>query len=230
MSAPASPSRRAFFLRRLHSLAGVLPLGVFLVEHLWTNGSAVYGRARFDDAVTRIQGLPGLPFIEALAIFAPLTFHAIYGLFVASRARLNVGRYPFGSNWLFALQRASGVLSFAFVLAHLWQFRVAKALGRMEPSEFYDHIGRTLASPPLFALYLAGLTATVFHFANGLRTAADTWGLAVTPRRRAVAAILAVAVGCALWAFGVNTLYHFVLRCGGVLPLPGLDRAAVCGV
>jgi succinate dehydrogenase / fumarate reductase cytochrome b subunit len=225
-----SPSRRAFALRRLHSLAGVLPLGVFLVEHLLTNGSAVYGRARFDAAVTRIQGIPGLLWLEAVGIFAPLAFHAVYGLFVASRARLNVGRYPHGANWLFALQRASGVLSFAFVLAHLWQFRVAKARGGLDPAQFYTHIEQTLARPPMYVLYLAGMTATVFHFANGLRTAADTWGVAVTPRGRARVAVLAASLGMALWAFGLNTLYHFVLRCGGLLPLPGLDRLAVCGV
>jgi succinate dehydrogenase/fumarate reductase cytochrome b subunit (b558 family) len=229
MSEPAS-DRRAFVLRRLHSLAGVVPLGIFLLEHLVTNASALYGRRAFDSAVSRVQSLPGLVWLEVLGIFAPLAFHALYGVFIATRAKVNVGRYPFGANWLFTLQRASGLLALGFIAAHLWHFRVAKAQARLEASDFYPAIERTLSQPGLYALYLMGLTATVFHFANGLRTAGDTWGIATTPRARRNVAVVCAVTGCALWALGVNTLYHFVLRCGGLLPMPMLDRATVCGV
>ncbi len=223
-------SRASFVLRRAHSLAGVVPLGIFLVEHLWTNASALYGRASFDRAVERVQRLPALLWLEALGIGLPLCFHALYGVFLARNARPNVGRYPFTANWLFLLQRASGVLAFAFVLVHLWQFRFAKARGTLDVTQFYTTIDRTFAQPSLFALYLLGLTATVFHFANGLRTASDTWGVAVTPRARTIAGVFAFTVGIALWLLGVDTMYHFALRCGGVIPLPGFDRVALCGV
>jgi len=46
-------SRTGFYLRRLHSLSGVLPVGVFLVEHLWTNATVLGGQRPFDEAVAR---------------------------------------------------------------------------------------------------------------------------------------------------------------------------------
>jgi succinate dehydrogenase/fumarate reductase cytochrome b subunit (b558 family) len=230
VAASGAGSRASFVLRRAHSLAGVVPLGIFLVEHLWTNASALYGRASFDAAVEQIQRLPGLVWLEAIGIGLPLTFHALYGIAIARRARPNAVHYPFTANWLFLLQRASGIVAFVFVLAHLWQFRFAKARGTLDASQMYAAISETFARPALFALYLLGITATVFHFANGLRTAGETWGLTATDRARKLAAGLSLTVGLALWALGVNTMYHFALRCGGVIPLPGFDRVALCGV
>ena len=58
---------RRFLLRRLHSLCGVLPIGAFLVVHLWTNLSAVRGRGAFRHAVGDIQAIPALPAIEVAA-------------------------------------------------------------------------------------------------------------------------------------------------------------------
>ncbi|MDP3277480.1 MAG: succinate dehydrogenase [Deltaproteobacteria bacterium] len=220
---------RAFVLRRLHSLAGVLPLGFFLVEHLWTNATMLYGQEAFDGAVARIHRLPGLAWLELLGIFVPLGYHAIYGIFIARKAKLNVGSYPYLGNWLFAIQRVTGVLTLLFVLLHLWQFHIARVRGALEVSALYSAVERTLSTPGMFALYLAGITATIVHFANGLRTAGDTWGLARSARSRRVIAGLALALGVGMWVVGVNTLYHFVLRCGGVLPLPGLNRSVVCG-
>lgn len=230
MSEGVRASRASFVLRRAHSLAGVVPLGIFLVEHLWTNASALYGRASFDAAVDRIQRLPALVWLEAIGIGLPLTFHALYGVAIARQSRPNNGQYGYSSNWLFLLQRASGLLAFAFVITHLWQFRVAKARGSLDVTQFYATMERLFAQPWWFALYLLGLSATVFHFANGLRTACETWGITTTDRSRKITGAIALAVGLALWALGVNTLYHFALRCGGVLPLPGFDRAALCGV
>jgi succinate dehydrogenase / fumarate reductase cytochrome b subunit len=226
--APGVADPRRFFLRRLHSLCGVLPIGVFLVVHLWTNLSAVRGRAPFRHAVGDLQSIPGLAVIEVVAILAPLAFHALYGLVIAAQARFNVGRYPYTRNWLFLLQRASGLVAFAFLVVHLGQFRAAKALGTMRWEAFYDRLALLLGSPGMFALYLLGVTASVFHFANGLWTAGQTWGLASSDRARRATAVLCVLGGVALWLVGVDTLIHFFYRCGGLIPWPGLDRDALC--
>ena len=37
-------------LRRLHSLSGVVPLGLFLLEHFYTNSVATHGAAAFNHA------------------------------------------------------------------------------------------------------------------------------------------------------------------------------------
>jgi succinate dehydrogenase/fumarate reductase cytochrome b subunit (b558 family) len=232
MHAPAPASGladpRRFLLRRLHSLCGVLPIGVFLAVHLWTNLQAVRGRDAFRHAVGEIQSIPGLALIELVAIIAPLAFHAFYGLVIAAQARFNVQRYGYTRNWLFLLQRASGLVAFAFLIVHLGQFRVAKLLGSARWEAFYDRLALGLDAPGMYALYLIGVTASVFHFANGLWTASQTWGLASSDRARRRSAVAFALLGVALWLVGVDTLLHFFYRCGGMLPWPGLDRDALC--
>jgi succinate dehydrogenase / fumarate reductase cytochrome b subunit len=217
----ATPSHRSFLLRRLHSLAGVVPVGVFLVEHLWINAHALYGRDAFNRAVGEIQKLPALPLLELFGIALPLAFHALYGMVIAARGSVNVQRYPYTANWTYLLQRASGVVALLFIAVHLWQYRVAKALGTLVWPDFYGQLAVDLNRPVLFALYVTGVTASVFHFANGLWLAGQTWGLCASPRARRGSALGCVVVGLALWALGVDTLLHFALRPGGVLPWPG---------
>lgn len=227
--APAEPvSRRHFVLRRLHSLSGVVPLGIFLVEHLWTNAHVLYGRASFDGAVGRIQRLPALLALEIAGIFVPLAFHAIYGMFIASEGRANVMRYPFLRNWLYLLQRVSGIVAFAFIAVHLWMYRVQKALAHITWPHFYHRLGVDLDRAGLFALYVTGVTATVYHFANGLSLAANTWGLATTERAQRRVGWACVLFGGALWLLGIDILLHFAFRCGGVIPLPGQGASGGC--
>src|SRR5437763_7585821 len=78
--------RNHFFLRRLHSLTGIIPVGAFLVEHLLTNSRAFNwfgafsgGRDAFNEDVHWIHHLPYLLIVETLFIFAPLAFHSLYG-------------------------------------------------------------------------------------------------------------------------------------------------------
>ncbi len=43
--APGYPAaKQEFLLRRLHSLAGLIPVGVFLIFHLFTNASILFDR------------------------------------------------------------------------------------------------------------------------------------------------------------------------------------------
>src|SRR5689334_10700853 len=73
-------NRRAFLLRKLHSLSGVVPVGAFMVFHLWTNAKALGGQEPFDAAVRDISHTPYLPILEWGTILLPLLFHAGYGV------------------------------------------------------------------------------------------------------------------------------------------------------
>ncbi|PYS96349.1 MAG: succinate dehydrogenase, partial [Acidobacteria bacterium] len=55
---------RTFVLRKLHQLTGIVPLGVFLLEHFYTNSKAMTGRNDFNDAVKDLQSIPYILFIE----------------------------------------------------------------------------------------------------------------------------------------------------------------------
>lgn len=226
-SLPPHPSRRHFVLRRLHSLTGVVPLGAFLLEHLWTNAHALYGRESFNRAVGMLQSIPLLPWLEVFGIALPLVFHAVYGIVIATQSSPNVMRYPYTRNWLYLLQRVSGVVALLFIGLHVWQYRVQKLLHTLPWPNFYYQLTVDLNRPLWFAFYVTGVTATVFHFANGLWLFGNSWGLTLTDRSQRRAAWVWGIVGLVLWAVGVDVLLHFAFRCGGVIPLPGVADA--CG-
>ncbi len=210
----SAQTHRAFVVRRLHSLSGVVPLGLFLVEHLWTNARAIAGEGSFARGVADIQRIPFLPAVELFGIFLPLAFHALWGIAFMRTSRPNALRYSYAHNWLYVLQRVSGIVAFFFIVAHLWEYRVHKALFGLRSEAFYDtlsaHLSSTAGGVPLLALaYVVGLAAVVFHFANGLWGFACTWGLAVSrPAQRRVG-IVASLLGVLLFGVGAMTIVSF---------------------
>lgn len=210
----ASSLNRRFVLRKLHSLSGVVPLGVFLVEHLWTNATALRSEQAFDEAVDTIQRLPFLPVIELFGIVLPLGFHALYGLWLMRESQPNVARYPYGRNWLYVLQRVTGALTLLFVGWHLYEYRVQKWLFGMSTSAFYPTLAAHLSStwrglPVLAIVYILGIAAAVFHFCNGLWGFAASWGVATSRRAQARVGVAAGILGAVLFVLGESTVLYF---------------------
>lgn len=210
----SSPGSRRFLLRKLHSLSGVVPVGAFLVEHLWTNATALRGQRAFDDAVDALQALPGLPVIELVTIVLPLAFHAGYGVVLLRESQPNVDRYPHGKNWLYVAQRATGIVTLLFVLWHLWEIRVQKWLFGMGSHSFFPvltaHLSSTWHGVPVLALvYLAGIAAAVFHFANGLWGFAASWGIVTSRAAMRRVRIVGAIVGVTLLLMGETTVLYF---------------------
>jgi succinate dehydrogenase / fumarate reductase cytochrome b subunit len=202
-----------FVLRRLHALSGVFPLSVFFVEHIWTNAAALGGRAPFQAAVDTLLRLPGLWALETFGIFLPLAFHAFYGIFIARTASVNVTAYPTSRNWAYVLQRVSGGIIFLFLAVHLYELRIAKALGTLSPSDFYDTLASSLGTLsfgiPVRALgYLLGLAATAFHFGNGLVGFAQSFGIATTQTALRRVAWLGFSLATVLFLLGAVTVLH----------------------
>jgi succinate dehydrogenase / fumarate reductase cytochrome b subunit len=218
LDAEARRQRRHFTMRRLHSLSGVVPVGVFLVVHLWTNAKALSGPVTFGHAVGEIHSLPFLVAIEVFGIFVPLAFHALYGVALVFQSRPNVGVYGYSRNWLFVLQRATGVLAFLFILMHLKDFRVAKALGAMRPEGFFDELGQLLGVRWKALVYLFGTTASIFHFANGVRTVLWSWGVTISDRSQRFATWACAGLGAALWLLGASTILFFSTGGQSLLP------------
>lgn len=218
LDADTRRQRRHFALRRLHSLSGVVPVGAFLTVHLWTNSKAMLGPVSFGHAVEEINSLPFLIVIETLGIFLPLAFHAIYGCVLAFQTRANVGAYGYTRNWLYTLQRITGVIAFLFLIVHLKDFRINKALGVLQYQGFFNDLGSMLSMRWRAILYLFGTTASVFHFANGLRTFLWSWGITVSERSQRTATIAVATFGAALWFLGANTVLFFAT--GGSMLFP----------
>ena len=191
-----------------------MPVGAFLIEHLWTNSKALQGEGAFSGAVNDIQAFPYLPLIEIFGIFLPLAYHALYGVYLAFQGRQNALQYRYAKNWLYLLQRASGLVALAFIIFHLGEFRVQKWLYGMRVEAFYQtleaHLSSTYWGVPWTALlYLVGIAATVFHFANGLSGFSISWGLAVSRAAQRRVSLACWALGLILFGLGANTVLFF---------------------
>ncbi len=122
---------REFLWRRLHSLLGVIPVGLFLAFHLSLNFTAVGGEEAYNEATGVMELFPHslLLLMEWVIIYIPLMFHAFYGVFIAFTATPNTGRFSTYRNWMFSLQRFTGVFLVIFIAWHIFQTRIQKALG-----------------------------------------------------------------------------------------------------
>src|SRR5437762_11470470 len=130
----AIPLSRTFVLRKLHQLSGIVPLGLFLLEHFYTNSKALTGAADFNNAVKELQSIPYILFVEIGGIFIPLIYHAVYGLFITWEARPNNLHYPYPRNWFYTIQRLTGIILFFFITFHVLNFRFGLIPGLNEKS------------------------------------------------------------------------------------------------
>lgn len=192
---------------RLHSLLGVVPVGLFLVVHLTINYQATNGPDAFNRAAGFMESLPYLLFLEIVLIYLPILFHAIYGIYIAFTAKNNVGNFGFFRNWMFLLQRISGLLLVIFLAWHIWETRIAMALGT--PLNF-DLMAQVLSNGGIIVFYIIGILSAVFHFSNGLWSFCVHWGILVSPKSQRVGTYVALVVFVLLGYVGIRALFAFI--------------------
>jgi len=198
---------REYFYRRLHSLLGVVPIGIFVVQHLIVNHFIVYGEESFNKAAGFMGNLPFVLALEILIIYLPLIFHAVLGVYIVFTAKNNVGTYGFARNWLFFLQRITGIITLIFVVWHVWQTRIQVALGNAEVNA--QLMQDILQQPFYFWFYIISILAVVFHLANGLWGFAVTWGIAQSPRSQQIITYFTVLVFIVVSFIGIRTIFVF---------------------
>ncbi|MCE9524689.1 MAG: hypothetical protein K8R36_01385, partial [Planctomycetales bacterium] len=179
-------ARHEFLIRRLHSLSGLIPVGAYMVVHLLTNASVLDSAGSFQKNVYAIHSFGKiLPVIEWVFIFIPLLFHAIFGVVIIRGGLPNSSTYKYTSNVRYTLQRATGMIAFAFIVWHIVQLHwLGKPLGggQFDPHRAASTAAEALQPTLVAILYAIGVLSTVFHFSNGLWTLGITWGLWVTPQ------------------------------------------------
>ena len=188
----------SFYLRRLHSLCGLVMLGGVLIEHLLTNASAMGGEAAFNQGLAMMELIPPPIFfaIEICLYAVPLLFHGIYGMYIANQAKNNPTEYGYSRNWKFALQRWTAWYLVVFLIWHVGYLRIYTK-GIMGEHISYALVQSTLANPVVFGLYALGMFAAIFHFCNGITTFCMTWGITKGPRSQCVVDKMAMGL-CAL--------------------------------
>ncbi len=156
-------SMHTFLFRKLHSLFGLLPAGIFLFFHFTAIGLNIF------------KTNPGT---VLLVFWLPFLYHMLYGLRIIahggigepeSYARLSLvywlqvgAQYRYYRNYLYLLQRISASAILAFVTLHLL------SLYR------YPH---WLAARWYQTAFAAGIVAAAFHCSNGLFGFLSNWGV-----------------------------------------------------
>jgi len=229
--------RNYFLFRRLHSLSGIVPIGVFLVSHLLTNSSVVWGLtdsrkaetghagvATFQHEVDFIHSIPFLLIIE-VSLWGAIAFHSILGVFYAMSGKGNTHRYAYQDNFRYTLQRISGYLGILFIFYHVatlrwgWTFLIPG--GTSWSAEFAASTmaailrggtdGITMPAVLVAIGYFLGISLLVFHFANGLWTAAITWGLTLSASAQKRWGMACAGLGAGLMAMAWASLFGFLL-------------------
>ena len=195
-----------FYIRRLHSLLGIIPVGLFVAQHLVINHFATRGPEAFNAASDFMGNLPFVLFLEWFIIYIPLMFHAFYGLYIAFTAKNNVKRYGTFRNWMFMFQRITGVFLVIFIAWHIYETRIQKALGATVD---FDMMAKILSNPFMLAFYIAGVIAATFHLANGLWSFLVTWGITQSPRSQNIVTFVTIGVFLILSVIGVQALLAF---------------------
>ncbi|TCZ75826.1 succinate dehydrogenase [Paenibacillus albiflavus] len=180
----------SYLFRKIHSLLGIVPVGAFLIMHLISNYAATKGHGAFVEKVLWINSLPLVFFLELLFIWLPLTYHAVYGLYVAYTARHNAINYGYFRNQMFLWQRITGVVTFLFVAWHVFETRVQVALGNIDHQGLGVAMHDIFANPIYLTIYVVAVIMVSFHFCNGIWGFLVSWGLTVGPRAQKVSTII----------------------------------------
>ena len=201
-------SKNEFYLRRLHSLLGVIPIGAFLIVHLMVNHQATQGAEAFNRASGFMESLPFLIVMEFILIYIPLLYHGLFGLHIAFTAKENIGHYSLFRNWMFALQRLTGIIAFVFIFVHLWQTRLQKLFFGKEIS--YDMMHQTLQNPIWVIVYIICVIAVIFHFSNGIWLFLVTWGFLQSKKSQRVFTWISLIVFLVISYIGVAAVIAFI--------------------
>lgn len=197
---------KEFLLRRLHSLTGMAPMGVFLFEHFFTNSYAYQGEAVYNEKVEFLRTLPYLYFIEWGLLFGPFLFHILYGIKIMYSGEYVIRKVHNNRKWMYWLQRVTAIPALMFIAWHLATTRFA---GYGEDANFYRVMVDEFKNPAIVLFYIVGILSICFHFANGIATFCMTWGITVSPGSQKLVGLASAGVGVALAGMAINSIFGF---------------------
>jgi succinate dehydrogenase / fumarate reductase cytochrome b subunit len=204
MSSTTTRPDNGYLLRKLHSFTGILPVGAFLAEHFWSNSAVLVSPQKYDSVSQDLQTIPFRPLVEWGAIFLPLLFHSLYGMYIWIRGKSNVSSYPWVGNWLYSTQRYTGLIAFVYIAWHLYTQR-----WMTHGKSTYVEVEHFFQNPWILAFTVIGILASSFHLGIGIWNFLCKWGLAATVNAQRLAGRLGIAVALVFSLVGVLILISF---------------------
>jgi succinate dehydrogenase / fumarate reductase cytochrome b subunit len=203
----SAEDQRHWILRRLHSLSGVVPIGAFLFFHIFENSYVTRGGAVWWKESEFTRTLPFEVIVEAITLWIPISYHAVYGLLITVTSVPNVSSYGYERNIQYTLQRITGILALAFILFHFFTTRGWFYLTGVETN--YARMHDFMMNPLYLSAYIIGTISCLYHLTNGIFTFSITWGLTVGPRAQTMVNRACVALFIAFSVMAVVTLLSF---------------------
>ncbi|GAC1431577.1 MAG: succinate dehydrogenase cytochrome B558 [Terriglobales bacterium] len=208
----------SFLLRRLHSLSGIIPIGLFLIEHFVSNAFATRGPAAYTKQVELLTSFPLVAGLELFGIWLPLLYHSLYGFYIWNRGDSNLGEYPWSGNWMYSAQRWTGAIAFFYIVWHTWHLRFSGIHLLSHPASAFGKVQAEFQNPLAVAFYAVGILAASWHFAYGLWLFAAKWGITVGEQARTRFGYVCAVIGLLFVLVGAVTMYSFLKT-----PLQPLD-------
>jgi succinate dehydrogenase / fumarate reductase cytochrome b subunit len=194
----------------VHSLLGLLPVGGFLLFHLWENSQSRFGAEHYNEyVVEKIRNMNYVLLLEIFLIALPILFHAVYGVVIWWKSRSNVTDYGYLRNWMWWLQRVSGLGVLLFLVLHVGWTRIVAIWNDEVAGDMFGHMVDIFSSPVLLTIYLVGLVLAVFHLCNGLWSMSIVWGLTTSARAQKIMQGIMGVVFAVITALGVHGVIGF---------------------
>jgi len=200
----------SFWLRRLHSLSGIVPVGAFLIEHFVSNAFATRGPSAYAKQVELLSGFPFVVGLELFGIWLPILYHALYGFYIWYRGDGNTAAYPWMGNWMYTAQRWTGAVAFFYMVWHTWHLRFSGVHILSHPAAAFGKVQLEFQSPWAVAFYALGILCASWHFAYGLWLFAAKWGITTGDCARRRFGYVCLAIGLLFVAVGAATMYSFL--------------------
>jgi succinate dehydrogenase / fumarate reductase cytochrome b subunit len=192
-------------------LTGIIPVGAFLIEHiLVSNATAINGPAEYARQVKFLANLPLVIVLEAIGIWLPIAFHGLYGFYIWRRGDSNLISYPWQGNWMYALQRWTGAIIFAYIGWHVWHLRFSGIDLHQYPGASFGKVQHELAQPLLLAFYVVGLVAAAWHFSYGLWLFCAKWGITVGEQARRRFLVVCMLLFVTISGVGLMSIRSFL--------------------
>jgi succinate dehydrogenase / fumarate reductase, cytochrome b subunit len=202
---------RSYWFGKLFSIFGLIPIGLYVIVHLYNNLTSLYGEEAFNKHLFDSRTTPLIIPLAILVIWIPIAFHGIYGLVMMKKARPNLVRFAYFQNLKYVLQRLSGIGLLLFIPAHIYKTRIEP--GFFNSALNFHHMSEGLHEPLTLTVYIFGVLGVAFHLANGLWQFCIGWGITVREKAMRRVEIFSMVFFLVLLAMGYGAIWGF-LRTG----------------
>jgi succinate dehydrogenase / fumarate reductase, cytochrome b subunit len=209
--------KESYFWHKLHSLTGIIPVGFYMVQHLALNSFSIAGAEKYNSVSAFFYSIPShlLLALEALAIWLPLLFHSVYGLFITARAEQNYlgTNYKWSQNRMYFFQRLSGIFIFLFLIYHVTTTTIRVKIAGTHEVVDYASMGTELSrfGYAILLLYALGVLASSYHFSYGIWNFCIRWGISISDRAQLKVQKFAMFTFVALTLLGWAALAGFFI-------------------